>query len=1032
MIAWVLMGAGFFALDAGAAEGAIRFNRDIRPILSDNCFLCHGPDKNKRKAKLRLDDRAIALDKKAIVPGDVSKSELVRRIFTTDPDDQMPPPDSGKHLTAAQRKTLKNWIASGAEYQPQWAYVVPVRPALPTTQDRQWAHNAIDSFILERLEAEKIKPSPEADRRTLLRRLSLDLIGLPPTYAEVEAFVADQDANAYEKQVDRLLASPHFGERMAVDWLDLARFADTVGYHGDQNQHNFPYRDYVINSFNSNKPFDQFTIEQLAGDLLPNATTEQRVATGFNRQNMVTREGGAQPGEYLAKYTADRVRTVATTFLGSTMGCCECHDHKFDPFSTKDFYSLGAFFADMKQWGVYMDYGYTPNPDLRGFSNDHPFPPEILVESPYLKQRMARLHGQMDALAAKVLKEGKHEAGFENWCNASAEFLKKSPSGWVTPVASIVAAKSTAAKGAAAAKTDAVLNSDGSILFTGKAKKGDDEQIELTLPAGWVSAIKLELLPNEKHGGSILRDGAKNTSVSLSAVVRSKAGARETRLGFYHAEADHKDLRYVNGYSVLGILGGWKTESAHPKIAQTAVYLLDKPFKAAEGDRLVISIKSDDAGCVRLSVSPFGTEFPLKADPADGLSAALRVPASERAAQQQALLTSEWFESTAANAEAFTQYKSLHRDWIECRNGMGWSMVTETREPIPQRVLPRGNWQDQSGEVVVPATPHFLPQLPNPDGRRLTRLDLAKWLVAKDNPLTARTFVNRLWKQFFGSAISAIVDDLGAQGEPPTHPDLLDWLAVEFRDGGWDIKHMVKLMVMSSAYRQSSKPRPELHDIDPNNRLLASQNPRRLEAEFVRDNALSIAGLLTLDIGGPSVHPYQPAGYYVNIQFPNRDYYPEADDRQFRRGLYTHWQRTFMHPMLANFDAPSREECTANRNISNTPQQALTLLNDPSFVEAARVFAAKLLAGEAKSDNARLDAMFKDALLRPIKADEKASLLKFLAQQRAYYKANVEDAKKLTSIGVSPVTSSADISEWAAWTTACRVVLNLHEVITRY
>jgi hypothetical protein len=346
-------------------------------------------------------------------------------------------------------------------------------------------------------------------------------------------------------------------------------------------------------------------------------------------------------------------------------------------------------------------------------------------------------------------------------------------------------------------------------------------------------------------------------------------------------------------------------------------------------------------------------------------------------------------------------------------------------------VLKRGNWQDETGEIVEPATPHFLPQLPNPEHRRLNRLDLAKWLVSKDNPLVARTFVNRLWKQFYGNAISAVVDDLGAQGEPPTHPDLLDWLALEFQSK-WDVKHIVRLMVTSNTYRQSSKLRPELHDIDPNNRLLASQNPRRLEAEFVRDNALAIAGLLNTDIGGPSAFPYQPAGYYANIQFPNRDYYANTDDRQYRRGVYMHWQRTFMHPMLANFDAPSREECTACRNVSNTPQQALTLLNDPSFVEAARVFAAKLLSAKASSDADRLNLAFQHALLRPIKPEEARSLKKFLAQQRDYYKANPDDAKKLTNIGIAPPASNLDPAEHAAWATVCRVVLNLHESITRY
>src|SRR4051812_12444931 len=412
----------------------IGYNRDIRPILSDNCFACHGPDKNKRKAKLRLDERDSALAKKAIVPGDVEASELVSRIFSDDPDEQMPPPESHKKLTDAQRELFKRWVAQGAAYEPHWSYIVPKRPPVPQVKDAGWGHNAVDAFILQKLEVKHLAPSREADRRTLLRRLSLDLVGLPPTPQEVEAFVKDELPDAYERQVERLLASPHYGERMAVPWLDAVRFADTVGFHGDQNQDVFPYRDYVIEAFNRNKPFDRFTVEQLAGDLLPHPTTEQLVATCFNRLNMVTREGGAQPKEYLAKYAADRVRTVGSAWLGSTLMCCECHDHKYDPFTARDFYSLGAFFADVKQWGVYHDYNYTPNPDLRGWSNDHPFPPEIVVDSAYLQRRQAMLTAQIEQTIAtaseRLSKDAKAGEQFARWRADVQGLLKAHPDGW--------------------------------------------------------------------------------------------------------------------------------------------------------------------------------------------------------------------------------------------------------------------------------------------------------------------------------------------------------------------------------------------------------------------------------------------------------------------------------------------------------------------------------------------------------------------------------------------------------------------------
>src|SRR6266446_4845726 len=382
---------GLPVLSTLAATNEIQFNRDIRPILSESCYSCHGPDKNQRKAKLRLDVREVAIEREAIVPGKPDQSKVVEHIFATDPDEIMPPPKSRKKLTVAQKELLKRWIAAGAAYEPHWAYIKPQRPESPPTKTPHWVSNPIDAFVLNTLETKKIRPSPEADKRTLLRRLSLDLIGLPPTPAEVSAYLADSSPKAYERQVDHLLASPHFGERMAVPWLDVVRYADTVGYHGDQNVNVFPYRDYVVDAFNRNKPFDRFTLEQIAGDLLPNASTEARVATAFNRLNMMTREGGAQPKEYLAKYAGDRVRTISMAWLGSTMGCCECHSHKFDPFTIKDFYAFEAFFADVKQWGVYMDYDYTPNPDLKGWSNDHPFPPEIEVESAYLRRRLAKL-----------------------------------------------------------------------------------------------------------------------------------------------------------------------------------------------------------------------------------------------------------------------------------------------------------------------------------------------------------------------------------------------------------------------------------------------------------------------------------------------------------------------------------------------------------------------------------------------------------------------------------------------------------------
>ena len=547
----VLLTAGSTAWLCAAAAGRageISFNRDIRPILSDNCFPCHGADRNARKAKLRLDLREVALDKGAILPGKPEKSELVARVFTDNEDDLMPPADSHKKLKVAEKELLKQWIAEGAHYEPHWSFITPTRPLVPKsgTSNSKFV-NPIDAFILAELEKHKIAPSAEADRRTLLRRASLDLLGLPPSPREMTTFLQDDSRNAYEKQVERLLASPHFGERMAGPWLDVVRYADTVGYHGDQNQNIFPYRDYVINSFNENKRFDQFTLEQLAGDLLPNNTVEQRIATGFNRLNMVTREGGAQPKEYLAKYGADRVRTVGMAWLGLTVGCAECHDHKFDPFTTKDFYQLKAFFGDVKEWGVYNDYKYTPNPDLKDWSNDHPFPPEEIVDSPYLHRRIAKLRAEIAARAGSIAANSvKQKENFAAWRQSTAAALQDSPDGWILPepivvistnlfvttnkvvVTNAIAAIAPGETSGNASPhrepaperqtistnlvtaTNVVISTNFTVEAT-KAllfgSKGDANPIALQLAEGWVAAIRLELLPHERHGGDIFSTG---------------------------------------------------------------------------------------------------------------------------------------------------------------------------------------------------------------------------------------------------------------------------------------------------------------------------------------------------------------------------------------------------------------------------------------------------------------------------------------------------------------------------------------------
>lgn len=1040
-----------------ATPGKLRFNRDIRPLMSDTCFHCHGPDKNTRKAGLRLDIREEALKpaksgELPIVPGKPDESEIIKRIFTDDKDDLMPPEEAHKTFTKEQKETFKRWVAEGAEYEPHWAYTPLVKPSVPKIQSSEYKiQNSIDAFIIEKLAEIHIAPSAQADRHMLLRRLSLDLTGLPPTPEETRAFVADQSPDAYEKQVERLLKSPHFGERMAVWWLDVARFSDTVGFHGDQNQRIFPYRDYVIDSFNRNKPFNQFTLEQVAGDLLETRNQEERttnlIASGFNRLNMMTREGGAQPKEYIAKYGAERVRTIGGAFLGATLGCSECHDHKFDPFTTRDFYAMQAFFADVKQWGVYSPYGSSPNPELKGFNNEYPFPPEIEVESDYLKRQILSIRARMTSIAAGSLGQmqgdGKATEAFKSWRTGSLAFFKGNPSGWAAPQPAVTFSTAAPAKAKTEAKKEAKTDKGGSnapaadvfkvqadkrILFTGPAS--GNATITLQPPAGWVSSVRVELLPDATHKGGILRGGGRDSATLKLSAEMQKAGAQKPQtLVFRHVDANLKEPHYKSGAETIGIKESWKTSAKDWNQTHVALCLLEKPVWFSEGDKLAFRINGNAAGCVRVSVSPFASDQ-FDQDLMNSLGLALT---KDDAASRDIMLEA-YLAGTGWNETAFNEYKTQFAKLIECRGGRAWTLVTQAVEkPLTVRVLPRGNWMDESGEIVEPASPEFLPAAFKPQaGKRLTRLDLAKWLCSKENPLTPRAVMNRLWKQFFGNGLSMIVDDLGAQGEPPSHPELLDWLAADFRDSGWDIKQMIRLMVTSGTYKQGSSLRSELREIDPNNRLLASQNPRRLDAEFVRDNALFIAGLLNRDIGGPSVKPYQPPDYYVNIQFPDRNYIADNDDRQWRRGVYMHWQRTFLHPMLANFDAPMRDECTANRPNSNTPQQALTLLNDPTFVEAARVMAERLLVEKSSDDAARIQTAFGLALGRRAGDKEISSLNAFLKEQREAYRKNSVDAGKIIRVGLSPVADKPDPVELAAWTSLCRVVLNLQETITRY
>ena len=809
-----------FSFCGASGSEAIDFNRDVRPILSDKCFFCHGPDSHEREADLMLHTAAGAYADlggyAAIVPGDAEASELLKRI--KDSEDPMPPEDSHKSLNQDEVETLSQWIADGAEYSAPWTYEMPVEVDPPRVSREEWPVNPVDRFVLSRLEAEGLNPSPDADNVTLIRRLYFDLIGLPPTPEEAAAFV--EGRKTLENVVDELLASSHFGERMAMYWFDLVRYADTVGYHGDQDHNISPYRDYVIRSLNENMPFDRFTREQLAGDLLEEPTKWQKVASGYNRLLQTSHEGGIQEKEYNAIYAADRVRNVSAVWMGATIGCAQCHDHKFDPYTTKDHYSMAAFFADIH------DAGYN--------GNDLPTnrPPEMLFLSDDQELNLGKIREDMKALA-----------GLDSW--KCIEVLN-------------------------AEKSDL----EESLLIGKKSKKSVEEAIKI-----------------------------------------------------------------------------------------------------------------------------------LETDMADCIFEENRSRWLELVEEEQALL------------------------------GRGRrTMVTVAEEPRTMRVLPRGNWQDDTGEIVAAGVPGFLGVIDLPEGQVATRLDLANWLTDPEEGvggLTARVFANRFWYLFFGSGISSSLSDFGGQGQPPVNPELLDYLAVSFYENDWDLKRFVRLLVTSRAYRQSSVASPELLERDPYNQLVARQSRYRLPAEMVRDNALAVSQLLVTEFGGNSVKPYQPEDYYRHLNFPERKYASHVDDRQWRRGVYVHWQRMFLHPTMKTLDAPSREECTAERSRSNTPNAALALLNDPTFVEAARVLAERIIKEGGSSIDDRLDFAYQVVLTRSPDEDERVILRSLLQSTEAAYREDPDAAKALVGVGLAKRSDSIPALELASWTAVARGLVNLNEAITR-
>ncbi len=1038
---WVL------ALGSFAAPAPVDFNRDVRPILSDHCYACHGPDENKRKGGLRLDRQADAFrelksGKRALVAGETNRSTLVERILTADPEEIMPPAKHLKPLSAAQADLLVRWVREGARWQEHWSFVAPQRPGLPPVKDRRWPKNEVDHFIFARLEKDGFKPNPEADRAALIRRVTLDLTGLPPTPEEVDAFSADRSRDAYERVVDRLLQSRHYGERMAQNWLDLSRFADTSGYHFDGVRFMWLWRDWVIRSFNDNQPYDAFTVEQLAGDLLPNPSADQRIATGFIRNNMTNDEGGADPDEYLNKYVVDRVNTLGAVWLGLTVGCTECHDHKYDPISTKEFYRLYAFFHNVPEKG--LDRIRTDNP-----------PPRLPV--PTADQAMKFVEADFRLKdAEKTLQDRINELGEtqEKWERVTNERPPTKPSD----------------KGLLKRLTfDGTLDDGGKLVGTNQPEFSDARLGKALKFDGKVHADFGQLMAFDRTNALSMAAWVK---VSGDGAVLSKMEKAPGFRGFDLLVSDRRlQVHLISAWPDNALKVRTKEQFPNGQWLHFAV-TYDGSGKAG-GVKLFVNGRARDVEAEKDQLKDsFATTEPVRVGSRNGeaflngLVDDLRFYGLALSAEDARLLTLEGFmpvitksrghrgeEERGDLARFYKEYYAV--DYLRSEAALAEArrkkdafygeipstMIMEEMQPGRDTfVLVRGDFRNP-GEPVTAGTPAFLPPLP---AGPTNRLALARWLVAPEHPLMARTTVNRYWAMFFGNGLVKTANDLGSQGEWPSHPELLDWLAVQFRDGAvqgskakssgarlagpWDVKALVRLMVTSAAYRQSAAATPEQLERDPYNRLL-TRGPRvRLDAEFIRDNALAVSGLLNDKVGGASVKPYQPAGLWDGT---DSAFVQDHGDALYRRGMYVFWRRSAHFPAFATFDAPNREVCTFLRQRTQTPLQSLVLMNDPAFVEAARGLAQRVLREEPADLKKRLVRAFRLTLGRVPQADELAVLQKTYDQQFGNFRSDPKAAEELLKVGESKVPEAADRVELAALTAVANVLLNLNETITK-
>ncbi len=1070
-----------------AAASRVDFNRDVRPILSDTCFKCHGPDGEHRMANLRLDEtEGLFVDRggyRIIVPGNSTQSKLYQKIGSKDDAVRMPPVWSGRSLSEKQIEIIKEWIDQGAKWETLWSFVPPKRPTVPTVKDPSWPRNPIDNFVLARLDTEGLKPSPEADKATLLRRVYFDLIGLPPSPAEIDAFIADRSPDAYEKRVDKLLASSHYGERMAMPWLDLARYADTHGYHIDSLRDMWVWRDWVIKAFNANMPYDEFTIKQIAGDLLPHATLDQQIASGFNRNHMVNFEGGAIPEEYHVEYLVDRVSTTSTAWLGLTMGCARCHDHKYDPIKQKDFYRFVAFFNTVPERGL---DGQKGNAD-----------PVLPLPSHDQQTRLDSLKAQI-AQALAALPEEQVLAERNDWQKTALASLPEPSHEGLTayfPFDGDLKDASNSHDEAKAVRGDVVYD-EGAVAqgadFSGETQVefGNTGEFDRSKPftlafwarPGGVVAIKiLQKRTGGDHwqGWEIAADKPTYVGrqkrvahyvVRLAAhwpddavEVRTQASESLDTLGHFLVEYDGSGKAagiklFFNGKRVEAdvlkdqLTGNFRTsasleigdkslgESYEGRLDDLRIY--NRVLNNSEVEDLAIRLPARSL-LTLLDGRPAQEIVPLQPEKApediqvgeEDKAKTKEEIAKEREKDRQARLT-EYFLNYAAPEKERQLYATL-KDLGEEKEKLVDSIPTvmvmaEMKKPRDTFVLGRGQY-DNPQEKVTAGVPSFLP--PMAAGLPMNRLGLAKWIVDPGNPLTARVAVNHFWQECFGVGIVKTSEDFGSQGEPPSNQALLDWLATEFIRTGWNVKAMQRLIVTSATYRQSSRVAPELEERDPENRLLARGPRFRLPAELIRDNALAVSGLIDLRIGGPSVYPYQPKGLWEEMAFGSGfsgQTYTESTGRDlYRRSMYTIWKRTVPPPGLVTFDAPDREKCTARRILTNTPLQALVLMNDPTYVEAARALAARMLTEGGKTARARVNFAFRMATGRLPDGQERAVLVGAAQAALADYRVHTDQTAALLKIGASENNPRLDPKELAAWTTVASMILNLDETITK-